>query len=95
IVMMVYEDVVEEEAKVDDIVMMAYEDDVAIDTVWYLDTAASNHMCGDKLLFVEMKDVADRCVLYTEFEEQHYKFGKTYGKGILRIHKGSNVAGEG
>ncbi|GJZ83819.1 retrovirus-related pol polyprotein from transposon TNT 1-94 [Tanacetum coccineum] len=64
IVMMVYEDVVEEEAKVDDTVTMAYEYDVAIDTVWYFDRAASNHMCGDKRLFVEMKDVVDGCVLF-------------------------------
>ncbi|GKE74563.1 hypothetical protein Tco_1536604, partial [Tanacetum coccineum] len=63
IVIMVYEDV-EEEVKVSDIVTMAYEYDVAINTVWYFDTAASNHMCGDKRLFVEMKDVVDGCVLF-------------------------------
>ncbi|GJS90695.1 retrovirus-related pol polyprotein from transposon TNT 1-94 [Tanacetum coccineum] len=66
IVMMVYEDVVEEEAKVDDIVMMTYEDDVVIETVWYLDTAASNHMCGDKHLFVEMKDLVYRYVSFSD-----------------------------
>ncbi|GKF07861.1 polyadenylate-binding protein-interacting protein 9-like protein [Tanacetum coccineum] len=66
IVMMVYEDVVEEEAKVDDIVMMTYEDDVVTETVWYLDTAASNHMCGDKHLFVEMKDLVDGCVSFSD-----------------------------
>nr|GEZ09314.1 hypothetical protein [Tanacetum cinerariifolium] len=65
IVMMVSEDV-KEEAKVDDSVMMTYVDDVVIETVWYLDTAASNHMCGDKHLFVEMKDRVDGCVSFSD-----------------------------
>ncbi|GJS76734.1 retrovirus-related pol polyprotein from transposon TNT 1-94 [Tanacetum coccineum] len=65
IVMMVSEDV-EEEAKVDDIVMMTYEDDVVTEIVWYLDTTASNHMCGDKHLFVEMKDLVDGCLSFSD-----------------------------
>ena len=48
--MMVYEEVVEEEAKVDNTVMMAYKDDV-IDTIWYLYTAASNHMCMKEVVY--------------------------------------------
>ncbi|GKB90693.1 retrovirus-related pol polyprotein from transposon TNT 1-94 [Tanacetum coccineum] len=64
IVIMVYKDVVEEEGKVGDTVTMAYEYDVAIDIVWYFDMAASNHMYGDKCLFMEMKDVVDGCVLF-------------------------------
>nr|GEX19333.1 RNA-directed DNA polymerase, eukaryota, reverse transcriptase zinc-binding domain protein [Tanacetum cinerariifolium] len=58
IVMMAYEEIVEEEA------LMAYEDDVVIDTQWYLDTAARNHMCGDKGLFLEMKEIVDASVLF-------------------------------
>ncbi|GKE19518.1 hypothetical protein Tco_1427095, partial [Tanacetum coccineum] len=65
----------EEDVKVDGIVMMAYEvdgtvmmanEEVApeIDTIWYLDTAASNHMCGDKIFFVEMKEVVDGRVAF-------------------------------
>ncbi|GJU66864.1 retrovirus-related pol polyprotein from transposon TNT 1-94 [Tanacetum coccineum] len=67
--------VTEEDVKVDGIVMMAYEVDgtvmmankeVApeINTIWYLDTAASNHMCGDKRLFVEIKEVVDGRVAF-------------------------------
>ncbi|GKB91626.1 retrovirus-related pol polyprotein from transposon TNT 1-94 [Tanacetum coccineum] len=66
---------VKEDVKVDGIVMMAYEVDgtvimtneevaLEIDTIWYLDTAASNHMCGDKRLFVEMKEVVDGRVAF-------------------------------
>nr|GEX13141.1 polyadenylate-binding protein-interacting protein 9-like [Tanacetum cinerariifolium] len=66
IVMMVYEDVIDEEVKVDDIVMMTYEDDVFKETIWYLDTAARNHMCGDKHQFVKMKDLVDWCVSFSD-----------------------------
>lgn len=41
--------VAEEEEKEDGVLMMAYDDtipDIDADTVWYLDTDASNHMCG-------------------------------------------------
>ncbi|GJU58201.1 retrovirus-related pol polyprotein from transposon TNT 1-94 [Tanacetum coccineum] len=67
--------VTEEDVKVSGVVMMAYKvdgtimmanEEVApeIDTIWYLDTAASNHMCGDKRLFVEMKEVVDGRVAF-------------------------------
>jgi hypothetical protein len=40
--------------------MMAYNDiNTDSDTVWYLDTGASNHMCGHKHLFKEMREVED------------------------------------
>ncbi|GJU46072.1 hypothetical protein Tco_1203338 [Tanacetum coccineum] len=58
IVMMAYEEFVEEEA------LMAYEDDAGVDTQWYLDTAARNHMRGDKGSFLEMKEVVDGSVLF-------------------------------
>ncbi|GJW27365.1 retrovirus-related pol polyprotein from transposon TNT 1-94 [Tanacetum coccineum] len=67
--------VTEEDVKVDGVIMMTYEvdgtvmmanEEVApkIDTIWYLNTAASNHMYGDKLLLVEMKEVVDECVAF-------------------------------
>ncbi|GKB66041.1 hypothetical protein Tco_0927453 [Tanacetum coccineum] len=51
--------------EVDGTVMMANEEVAPeIDTIWYLDTAASNHMYGDKLLLVEMKEVVDERVAF-------------------------------
>ncbi|GJX18392.1 retrovirus-related pol polyprotein from transposon TNT 1-94 [Tanacetum coccineum] len=44
--------------------LMAFEDDVGIDTQWYLDMAARNHMCSDKGLFLEMREVIDGSVSF-------------------------------
>ncbi|GJU45007.1 hypothetical protein Tco_1202273 [Tanacetum coccineum] len=65
IVMMAYEEIVEKEA------LMAYADDIGIDTQWYLDTAARNHMCGDKGLFLEMKEVVDGSVSFGDEAKIH------------------------
>ena len=47
---------------------MAYKNTVPdSDTVWYLDTGASNHMCGHKHLFMEMQEI----------EDGHVSFGDT------------------
>ncbi|GKF57951.1 hypothetical protein Tco_0171488, partial [Tanacetum coccineum] len=45
---------------------MAYEDVIGIDTQWYLDTAARNHMCSDKGLFSEMKEAVDGSVSFVD-----------------------------
>ncbi|GJR43381.1 hypothetical protein Tco_1311484 [Tanacetum coccineum] len=68
--------VTKEDVKVDGIVLMAYEVDVdgtvlmaneevvlETDTTWYLDTGVGNHMCGDKQLHEEMKEVVDGWVM--------------------------------
>jgi transposase InsO family protein len=60
--------------------MMAYNDiNTDSDTVWYLDTGASNHMCGHKHLFKEMREV----------EDGHVSFGdasKIQVKGQGTVH---------
>ncbi|KAE8706666.1 hypothetical protein F3Y22_tig00110388pilonHSYRG00007 [Hibiscus syriacus] len=58
--------VAEEETREDGVLMMAYKNIIPdSDTVWYLDTGASNHMCGHKHLFVDMQEI----------EEGHVSFG--------------------
>ncbi|GJX70972.1 retrovirus-related pol polyprotein from transposon TNT 1-94 [Tanacetum coccineum] len=71
IVMMAYEEVVEEE------VLIAYEDDTGIDTQWYLDTAARNYMCSDKGLFLEMKEVVDGSVPFSDEAKVQVKEART------------------
>jgi hypothetical protein len=40
--------------------MMAYDEkDTNNETIWYLDTGASNHMCRYKHLFTKMRVVED------------------------------------
>ncbi|KAB5529592.1 hypothetical protein DKX38_019673 [Salix brachista] len=52
--------VTEEETREDGVLMMAYKNTVSDNNiVWYLDTGASNHMCGHKHLFKEMREVED------------------------------------
>jgi len=44
------------------ILMMANEDITKYsdsDMVWYLDTTSSNHMCGHKHLFVDIREIED------------------------------------
>jgi GAG-pre-integrase domain len=70
----------EEEAKDDGVLMMAYDDTILnSDTVWYLDTGASNHMCGHKYLFVEMQEIKDGQVS----SDDASKIGV---KGRVKIH---------
>ena len=50
------------------------------DMVWYLDTGASNHMCGHKHLFLDIQEI----------EDEHVSFGdstkvaiKGWGKSMF------------
>ncbi|XP_073067174.1 uncharacterized protein [Primulina eburnea] len=52
--------VAEEETREDGVLLMAHKNTILdSDTVWYLDTGASNHMCGHKHQFKEMRKVED------------------------------------
>nr|GEV11403.1 retrovirus-related Pol polyprotein from transposon TNT 1-94 [Tanacetum cinerariifolium] len=61
------------------VLLMAHEESISkIDTMWYLDFGASNHMSGQKDLFVEI----------TEVVQGHVSFGdasKIYVKGCGKI----------
>jgi Zinc knuckle len=72
--------VAEEETKDDGVLMMAYKNTIPdSDTVWYLDTGASNHMCGHKHLFTEMQEVEDGHVSFGDASKVRVKGrGKIY-----------------
>lgn len=71
----------EEESSENGFLLMAYHEAKADDdSVWYLDTGASNHMSGQKHLFVGMKEV----------ENGHVSFGdasriQVKGRGKIRF----------
>ncbi|KAK8957926.1 hypothetical protein KSP39_PZI000959 [Platanthera zijinensis] len=77
--------VAEEETREDGVLLMAYKDTVSDnDTIWYLDTGASNHMCGHKHLFKEMREVEDGHVSFGDASKIQVK-----GQGaIYYLQKG-------
>ena len=63
--------------------MMAHKDTTSeSDTIWYLDTGASNHMCGHKHLFVEMKEIDDGHVSFGDASKVQVK-----GRGKIRFYQ--------
>ncbi|KAI5402444.1 hypothetical protein KIW84_050167 [Lathyrus oleraceus] len=70
------------------LLMAQKEEDAESDTMWYLDSGASNHMCGHKHLFKELKTV----------EDGHVSFGdaskvKVEGKGTICFLQKKGVVG--
>ena len=66
--------VAEDETKDDGVLMMAHEGTTPdSDMVWYLDTGASNHMCGHKHLFVDMQEVEDGHVSFGDASKVQVK----------------------
>jgi gag-polypeptide of LTR copia-type/Zinc knuckle len=57
--------VAKEEVENNDVVLLANkENGPEKENVWYLDTGASNHMCGYKHMFIELKEVANDYVSF-------------------------------
>jgi hypothetical protein len=52
--------VAKEETENNDVVLLANkENGPEKENVWYLDTGASNNMCGYKYMFIELKEIAN------------------------------------
>nr|GEY06582.1 retrovirus-related Pol polyprotein from transposon TNT 1-94 [Tanacetum cinerariifolium] len=63
------------------VLLMAREESISkIDTMWYLDSGASNHMSGQKDLFVEMTEVVQGHVLFGDASKIDVK-----GRGKIRL----------
>jgi hypothetical protein len=57
--------IAKEEIENHDVVLLANkENDPEKENVWYLDTGASNYMCGYKYMFTELKEIADGHVFF-------------------------------
>ena len=55
------------------LLLMAQEDNINNDTLWYLDSGASNHMCGHKYLFKEMQNIEDGHVSFGDASKVEVK----------------------
>ena len=51
--------VTEEETKDEFLLMANINTNIDSESIWYLDTGASNHMCGHEHLFKELQAVKD------------------------------------
>ena len=73
--------VTEEEAKDDGVLMKAHVGTITdSDMVWYLDTGASNRMCGRKHLFVDVQEKEDGHVSFGDASKVQVK-----GRGKIRF----------
>lgn len=55
---------------------------------WYLDTGASNHICGDKDMFVELNELITRNVT---FDDSSRTLLKRKGKILIRLKNGHEL----
>ena len=63
-----------DETKEEGILMMANEGVILdSDMVWYVDTGASNHMCGHKYLFLDIEEIEDGHVSFGDLTKVSIK----------------------
>ncbi|KAI5410173.1 hypothetical protein KIW84_055597 [Lathyrus oleraceus] len=68
--------------------LMAQNEINSNDNVWYLDSGASNHMCGHKHLFKEMRKIEDGNVSFRDASKV-----KVEGKGTIRYLQKDGLIG--
>ncbi|KAI5405406.1 hypothetical protein KIW84_052259 [Lathyrus oleraceus] len=68
--------------------LMAQNEINTNDNVWYLDSGASNHMCGHKYLFKEMRKIEDGNVSF-----RYASKVKVEGKGTIRYLQKDGLIG--
>ncbi|KAI5443468.1 hypothetical protein KIW84_012204 [Lathyrus oleraceus] len=68
--------------------LMAQNEINTNDNVWYLDSRASNHMCGHKHLFKEMRKIEDGNVSFGDASKV-----KVEGKGTIRYLQKDGLIG--
>ncbi|XP_048615821.1 uncharacterized protein LOC125588496 [Brassica napus] len=79
---------VEERRKEEDMLLMAYKKDEPNEVhKWYLDSGASNHMCGNKSMFVELDESVKTNVALGDESKMEVK-----GKGniLIRLKNGDH-----
>jgi hypothetical protein len=63
------------------VLLASKEVDPNNELMWYLDTNASNHICGYKYMFIEIEEIVDGHVSFGDVSKVNVK-----GQGKILIH---------
>ena len=80
--------VTEEETKDEFLLMANINTNIDSESIWYLDTGASNHMCGHEHLFKELQAVKDGHVSFGDASKVQVK-----GRGTICFFKNDGTRG--